>query len=263
MSQSHIPFRPSLVPAATVTEHRFIHVVQTKVFIDDRAADETWPQLFLGMHGDVACWGIDVPHGEEPGYGAETDLRALFSRVSDTEWAVAGRAVQLVEWARTHRFCGKCGEPTRMADNERAFACPSCSLMAFPRLSPAIITLVTRGEGANQEALLARGVNFPVPMFSCLAGFIEPGETMEQAVVREVDEEVGLVVDNVQYVASQPWPFPNSLMLGFTAQWVSGDIVCDTTEIAEAHWYKRDDLPMVPPSISIARRLIDDWVFAR
>jgi NAD+ diphosphatase len=100
-------------------------------------------------------------------------------------------------------------------------------------------------------------------MFSCLAGFVEPGENLEQAVAREVEEEVGIVVDSIAYVASQPWPFPHSLMLGFTARWVSGDIVCDTTEIAEAHWYDRDDLPMIPPGISIARRLIDDWVHRR
>lgn len=256
------PFRPLLAPPTEPGAHRFIHVVGTKVFIDDRIAEEGWSCHFLGMHGEVACWGVDVPTGEDPGFGAELDLRALFGRVSDTEWAVAGRAVQLVEWARTHRFCGRCGAPTELAHNERAFRCPECALLAFPRLAPAIITLVTRGEGENTEALLARGVNFPMPMYSCLAGFVEPGETLEQAVVREVEEEVGLVVDEVEYVASQPWPFPHSLMLGFRARWVSGDIVCDATEIAEANWYRRDELPMIPPAISIARRLIDEWAVA-
>jgi len=102
-----------------------------------------------------------------------------------------------------------------------------------------------------------------MPLYSCLAGFVEPGENLEQAVAREVEEEVGIVVDNIEYVASQPWPFPNSLMLGFRANYVSGDIVCDTTEIADANWYSRDDLPMIPGSISIARRLIDDWLMQR
>lgn len=135
--------------------------------------------------------------------------------------------------------------------------------MAFPRLAPAIITLVTRGEGDEQEALLARGANFPVPMYSTLAGFVEAGENLEQAVAREVEEEVGVIVNDVRYVASQPWPFPHSLMLGFTAQWVSGEIVCDPVEIMDANWYKRDELPMIPPAMSIARRLIDDWVYQR
>lgn len=256
-------FKPLLAPPGSPGAHRYIHVVGTKVFIDDRAADDQWPSHFLGMHGEIACWGIDVPHGEEPGYGAEIDLRALFGRVSEAEWAIAGRAVQLVEWARTHRFCGRCGEKTTLADNERAFVCPACRLMAFPRLAPAIITLVTRGEGDDEEALLAQGANFGVPMYSCLAGFVEPGENLEQAVRREVEEEVGIKVDAVRYVASQPWPFPHSLMLGFTARWVSGDLRLDEAEIADARWCRRDDLPMIPPAISIARRLIDDWVYDR
>lgn len=256
-------FRPLLAPVGEPVAHRFIHVVGTKVFIDDRAADEQWPRHFLGMHGEVACWGIDVPDGHDPGYGAEVDLRSLFGRVDTTQWAVAGRAVQLVEWSRTHRFCGRCATPTEPAPNERALRCPACGLLAFPRLAPAIITLVTRGEGESTEALLARGANFPVPMYSCLAGFVEPGETLEQAVAREVEEEVGVVVDRIEYVASQPWPFPHSLMLGFRARWVGGDIVCDPSEILDANWYRRDDLPMIPPAISIARRLIDDWVAGR
>lgn len=138
--------------------------------------------------------------------------------------------------------------------------CPSCRLMAFPRLSPAIITLVTRGEGDDEEALLARGANFPMPMYSCLAGFVEPGENLEQAVAREVFEEVGIRVRDISYVASQPWPFPNSLMLGFTARYGSGDLVLDETEIMDAKWCRRDDIPMIPGSISIARRLIDGWM---
>ncbi|MGA0863700.1 MAG: NAD(+) diphosphatase [Ilumatobacteraceae bacterium] len=256
-------FRPALTPAPTAASERWIHVVGSKVFVDDRCAEPGWHSHFLGMHGDVACWGVDVPAGEDPAYGAEVDLRALFGRVSDTEWAIAGRAVQIVEWGRTHRFCGRCGEPTRHADDDRAFECPSCSLIAFPRLSPAIITLVTRGEGDEEEALLARGANFGVPMYSCLAGFVEPGESLEQAVAREVEEEVGVEIGSVSYVASQPWPFPHSLMLGFRARWVSGDIVPDPVEIADAQWFGRGDLPMIPPHISIARRLIDDWVLQR
>jgi NAD+ diphosphatase len=132
--------------------------------------------------------------------------------------------------------------------------------MAFPRLAPAIIVLVERDDG---RALLARGAAFPIPMYSCLAGFVEPGETMEQAVHREVHEEVGIEVEDVRYQASQPWPFPHSLMLGFTASWAGGDIACDPLEILEADWYTRDALPPIPPGMSIARRLIDAWVDQR
>jgi NAD+ diphosphatase len=209
----------------------------------------------------IAWWAVDVPAGDDPSDGAALDLRAYYGRASEHEWLAAGRAVQIVEWARTHRFCGRCGAPTELAHNERAMRCPGCGLMAFPRLAPAMITLVTRGEpGPDEEALLARGMQWTVPMFSCIAGFVEPGESLESAVVREVREEVGITVANPRYQGSQPWPFPHSLMIGFRADYETGEIECDRTEIAEAGWFRRDELPMVPPGISIARRLIDTWV---
>jgi NAD+ diphosphatase len=240
--------------------HRYVHVVGTSVWIDDAVADPRWPRHVVGRLGDEAWWAVDVPAGEDPSDGAAIDLYGFYARASEAEWLAAGRAVQLVEWARTHRFCGRCATVTEPARHERALRCPACGLLAFPRLAPAMITLVTRGEGADEEALLARGVQWQVPMYSCLAGFVEPGETLEAAVVREVHEEVGVRVGEVRYWGSQPWPFPHSLMLGFRARYVGGDVVCDPTEILDAQWFRRDALPLVPPEISIARKLIDAWV---
>jgi NAD+ diphosphatase len=164
--------------------------------------------------------------------------------------------VQLVEWARTNRFCGRCGASTEDVTGLMAKRCPRCGLEAFPRLSPAVICLVERDDG---RALLARGPQFAAGVYSCLAGFVEPGETLEEAVAREVREEVAVEVGEIRYFGSQPWPFPHSLMVGFTARWVSGEIAVDGTEITEARWFAASDLPEVPSSISIARRLIDDW----
>lgn len=248
-------------PAEHAGEHRYVHVIGAAVFVDDRPGDPAWSAHFVGLVDGHAWWAVDVPDGDDPSFGAALDLRRYHGTAGEHEWLAAGRAVQLVEWARTHRFCGRCGTPTELALGERAMRCPACGLLAFPRLSPAMITLVTRGEpGPAQEALLARGVQWQVPMYSCLAGFVEPGESLEGAVVREVLEEVGITVSNPRYFGSQPWPFPNSLMIGFRADYVAGEIVPDATEIVDAAWYHKDDLPMVPPGISIARKLIDAWV---
>jgi len=215
------------------------------------------PGLFLGMLDGAQCWAADLAKDVDIPEGFTfADLRAVHALLGDRRWTVAGRAVQLVEWEHTHRFCGRCATPTELSPGERARRCPRCGLLAFPRLAPAVITLVDRGD----EALLAQGVNFGMPMYSCIAGFVEPGETLEEAVAREVHEEVGVQVEDVRYQHSQPWPFPHSLMIGFRARWSSGDIRIDPTEIVDAKWFSRDDLPMVPPGISIARALIDAWM---
>jgi NAD+ diphosphatase len=231
------------------------------VWTDERPADGSWRTHVVGVLGGAVWHAVDVPAGEDPSDGAAVDLYGFHGRAGEDAWLAAGRAVQLVEWGRTHQYCGRCGTPTEPAPGERAMRCPSCGLSAFPRLAPAMITLVTRGDdGPDQEALLARGVLWKVPMYSCLAGFVEPGESLEGAVVREVKEEVGLTVGDVRYQGSQPWPFPHSLMCGFRARHLSGDIVLDETEIADANWYRRNDMPPIPPGISIARKLINAWL---
>ncbi|HEV2369647.1 MAG TPA: NAD(+) diphosphatase [Acidimicrobiales bacterium] len=216
--------------------------------------------LFLGTLDDQQCWAVDLGTGEDEGRvdaGAFTDLYSLWSRVDEARWRLAGRAVQIVEWERTHRFCGRCATPTEAVDAERARRCPACGLLAFPRLAPAVIVLIERDDG---RVLLARNVRFPGTMFSCLAGFVEPGETLEEAVRREVAEEVGVLLAEVRYWGSQPWPFPHSLMVGFRARYRAGAISPQPGEIAEARWFARDELPDIPPGISIARALIDDWM---
>ena len=258
-------------PAGADVDHaneRWFYVRGDDVLVCDGPAElPLRGQHFLGMLADRPCWAGDVEPPESGDRNADDGsfipLRALWGRVSEVEWTVAGRAVQLVEWDRTHRFCGRCGNETGLSSEERSRRCPHCGLTAFPRLAPAIIVLIERDGPDGPEALLARGRQFPIPMYSCLAGFVEPGETLEGAVHREVREEVGVEIDDVHYIASQPWPFPHSLMLGFNADWVSGEIEIDPTEIVDAKWFAPDDLPQIPPGISIARRLIDDWLARR
>jgi NAD+ diphosphatase len=180
-------------------------------------------------------------------------LRSLFFSLPEPLLALAGRASQVVEWDRTHRFCGACGTPTRNKGDERAKECPACGLVAYPRVSPAMMVLVTRGK----ELLLARAHRFPQAMFSALAGFVEPGESIEDCIHREVHEEVGVRIEPPVYFDSQPWPFPHSLMIAYTAEYAAGDIRVDDAEIAEARWFSVDALPDLPSKISIARRLID------
>lgn len=211
--------------------------------------------LYLGRLVDTDCWAARVDPPVPEGLVA-AGLRGLWSQVDDDLFAVAGRAVQVVDWDRAHRFCGRCGTPTEPDADERVRRCPSCGLTAYPRLAPATITLVHRDD----EVLLARGVGFADGMHSILAGFVEPGESLEECVAREIHEEVGVEVDDIRYVASQPWPFPHSLMIGFTARWAGGELRPDPAEIAEAGWYRADALPQIPSGISISRRLIDDWI---
>jgi NAD+ diphosphatase len=191
-----------------------------------------------------------------PGTLAISGLRELYGTLGDGKFLAAGKATQLVEWASTSRYCGRCATATERVDGERCMRCPACGLMAYPRIAPAIIVLVRRGD----EALLARGARFPAAFYSTLAGFAEVGETLEETLAREVAEEVGVQIKDARYFGSQPWPFPHSLMIGFTAEWAGGEIRVDGKEILEARWFRADALPPVPPPISIARRLIDAWV---
>ena len=211
--------------------------------------------LYLGRLAGIDCWAAEAPaDAPAPPAGlAWEGLRALFSVLEDAHFALAGRAIQLLDWDRNHLYCGRCGTPTEAKTEERARACPACRLSVYPRISPAVMALVRR-EG---EILLGRSPHFPPGMYSALAGFVEPGETLEQCLAREVEEEVGVRVSQIRYFASQPWPFPNSLMIAFICDWVSGEIRPQAGEIEDAKWFKVLQLPKLPSRISIARRLID------
>jgi NAD+ diphosphatase len=214
---------------------------------------------YLGRLDDVDCYAVDIDSAVElPSDISAEGLRALFGRLPEDLYAVAGRAVQILLWDKTHRFCGRCGQPTVNAPADRAKLCPQCGLLSFPRLSPAVIMLIQRGE---DEFLLARNRAFADGFYSVLAGFVEPGESLEEAVAREVREEVGLEIGDIRYFGSQPWPFPHQLMIGFTAHYISGEISLQADEIVEANWYsRRGELPRLPGKLSIARRLIDWFV---
>jgi len=212
---------------------------------------------YLGVLGEQHCFSAELAvDAVAPRGWIWQGLRALFGALDEAQFALAGRALQIVEWDRTHQYCGACGRATVARTSERSRECPGCGLVAYPRLAPAVMGLVRR----EKDLLLARAPRFPKDMYSALAGFVEPGETLEQCLEREVYEEVGIKVRNVRYFASQPWPFPHSLMIAFFADYCSGEIRVDGAEIEDAKWFSvknLENLPRLPARISIARRLID------
>jgi NAD+ diphosphatase len=215
------------------------------------------PQVYLGQLGERPCFAAPL-FGDAK---LPADCRLLLARqfapdLDAARASLVGQALALVEWDSLHRYCGSCAVLTELVPGERARRCPRCGTPFYPRISPAVIVLVER----NQQILLARNANFPAGRFSLVAGFVEPGESLEQAAVREVREEVGIEISDLQYYGSQPWPFGRSLMIGFYARHAGGDVRVDGVEIAEADWFALDRLPDLPSPISIARKMIDRFV---
>jgi len=211
----------------------------------------------LGSLDGVDCYALSVTAESEPPGGTEyLGLRKLFGSLDDTRYDLAVRALAILNWDRTCRFCSACGSALRRHEDVLAKVCESCGFTMFPRISPAVIVLVERQD----KVLLARASRFAENLYSVLAGFAEPGETLEDTVLREVREEVGVEVRDIRYFGSQPWPYPDSLMIGFTASWAAGEIAADNDEITDARWFTVDDLPRIPDRLSISRSLIDWFI---
>jgi len=218
---------------------------------------KTVRRQYIGQVDGRSCYAAELsPDTMIPEGMSFCDLRRLLDQIPADLFSLVGRANQIMHWDRNHQYCSRCGTQTENKKDERAKLCPSCGFVNYPRISPAIIVAITRG----QEILLARGSRFQTAFYSVLAGFVEPGETFEECVQREVEEEVGLKVKNIKYFSSQPWPFPDSLMVGFTAEYDSGDLNIDQREILDAGWYTADQLPLIPSTGSIARQLIDWFI---
>jgi NAD+ diphosphatase len=228
-------------------------------FIQDVSALglEAIREWYLGTLNGHHCYcaevaeNISLPEGITS-YG----LRYLYGRIEEPLHKIAMKASHIIEWDRTDRYCSRCQKEMNRAKGMRAKECPACGFLSFPRLSPAVIVLIER----DNRVLLARVKRFTTELYSVLAGFVEPGESLEEAVKREVEEEVGIRIKNIRYFGSQPWPFPDSLMIGFTAEYESGEISIDEAEISDAGWFDPDNLPIIPGKISIARQLIDWFV---
>lgn len=213
-------------------------------------------RLYLGRWQDTPCFALIYPPDIElpPDSRLLTSgLRSQLGQVDDELFSLAGRAQQLAHWHEFHRYCGRCGCETQSQLHERVLACTHCGALYYPRIAPCVIGIVVR----DQRCLLAHNAHFPDGLFSVIAGFIEPGETAEQTLIREIREETGIEVGHLEYICSQPWPFPSQLMLGFVAHYKSGEIQVDGVEITEADWFSLDALPQVPPPLTISGKLID------
>ncbi|MFZ4537542.1 NAD(+) diphosphatase [Propionivibrio sp.] len=232
-----------------------IDKAQGNPFPHGRAADFGNPgdALLIGEWQGLPCFAAEVDRLPENVTGELITVGRLFALAGAEAFAQAGRATQLLDWQKNHRYCGRCGTPTRMKSEEFAMSCTACGLLAYPRISPAVMVVIQRSD----ELLLARSPHFKPGVFSALAGFVEAGESLEQCAAREVREEVGIEITNLRYFRSQSWPFPNSLMVAFLADYAGGTISPDPLEIEAAQWFPRSALPLLPDPVSIARHLID------
>ena len=217
-------------------------------------------QRFVGMLGETPCWAVPALNANAPPDHAFENMRSLFNRLPDDLLAIGGRAVQMLEFDRAHAFCGACATATAIFEGGRSRKCASCGETYYPKVSPAMMVLIKRDTPSGRELLLGRSARFQRGMYSALAGFIEPSESIEECIHREAFEEVGVKVNNLRYFSSQGWPFPNSLMIAYVADYVSGDIVPQEGEIEDAQWFRLDALPQLPHRLSIARRLIDSVI---
>ncbi|MDF2942585.1 MAG: pyrophosphatase [Herbinix sp.] len=209
---------------------------------------------YIGKYDGHDCYCKRLNEiAELPDYLELIDLMKITNLSDDSGlFMLAGTANHILHWYSVNQYCGCCGHKTLDKKDERARICPNCGNIVYPRISPATITAVFRDD----QILLAHNRNFKKDLYSLIAGFVEPGETLEQCVTREIGEEVGIKVKNIRYFSSQPWPFPDSLMMAFTAEYESGELIVDNCEIMEAAWYKADSLPEIPSSDSIAGKII-------
>jgi NAD+ diphosphatase len=212
------------------------------------------PELYMGTLDGKPCYAAQLT--EIKNISSNMNLfmvRDLYGKMTEDLFWLVGRAFHLSTWDRHTLYCGSCGSPTEKRDMPIAKICPQCRQLIFPRISPAIIVAIVK----DKQILLARNRNLPADLYTVIAGFVEPGETLEECVCREVREEVGITVKNICYFSSQPWPFPDSLMIAFTSEYAAGDIKVDGDEIIEAGWFAAANLPQIPGSISVARKLIN------
>jgi NAD+ diphosphatase len=212
---------------------------------------------YLGTLDGHPSYAAEVKPGTlAPAGMAFQDLKSLYEVLDEDIFLLAGRAIQIINWDKNHQFCGRCGSPTETSEYEMAKVCPECGFMSFPRLSPAVITAIVK----DNKILMAKHSYGLKDRYSLIAGFVEPGETLEEAVHREIMEEVGIEVKNIKYFGSQSWPFPHSFMIGFTAEYEKGEIEVDGIEILDAKWFSAPEVPPPPSQMSIASELINWFI---
>lgn len=266
------PFKPGVLPGKTQSKSTLWFTFHNdRLLVEERTEDEITVcfapptarglspifSQYIGNYSGTDIYAAELAESATlPETMHFTKLRALFSKIDREMFSLAGRAIQIIQWNRDYKYCGRCGTRMLIRKTELAKSCPACGFVSFPRLSPAVIMSIVRGK----EILLARSPHFPEGMYSTLAGFVEPGETLEETVTREIREEVDVEISDITYIGSQPWPFPHSLMIGFTTRYVAGNIQIDNNEIEDAQWFSIDNLPVLPTRMSIAYHLIELFI---
>jgi NAD+ diphosphatase len=263
-------FTPSIQPPETTPMDAILFIargfdllVKDSAFTFPTAGDfsedilSAYPAEYLGEFDGSPCYCLTIPDSMTAPEGMFfKNLRELLGVLEESVCLLALKALHIANWSSNNRFCGACGHPTENSKTERAKVCTNCGNTVYPRISPAIIIAIVNED----KLLLAHNSRFPGNRYSVIAGFIEPGETFEDAARREALEEVGVKIKNIRYFGSQPWPFPDSLMIGLTADYDGGEITPDGEEIDQADWYGAEELPQVPGTVSIAGRLIEWFV---